>query len=218
MKDDLNNLNLEEFAQKFTETLCANCVKNLMLTGGRTASQLYRILSANPKFINAVKGLQIFFTDERAVSPLSNGSNCKLVVDSFCSSINLNELSINRMHADDSDLERAAQSYEAILPVSLDIILLTLGDDGHIASLFPGSPALLEMSRKVIPVNAPGPYTSRITITPRVISNARNVFVLALGGKKRSIYNEALKNPQNVFDMPARLVLNRTWVFGDLIE
>ena len=57
------------------------------------------------------------------------------------------------------------------------------------------------------------PY-DRLTITPKVIKNANEVFILGLGDSKQLIYTKAISDPENYEDYPARLVLNRNWIFG----
>ena len=89
-----------------------------------------------------------------------------------------------------------------------------MGEDGHIASLFPFSPVLNELSRLVVPVNNPKLSYQRLSITPAVIKGAQNVFVMALGDIKFKIYQEALKDPLNINPIPARLVINRNWIFN----
>lgn len=216
--DYSNSNDLKTFSKKFTEVICENSVNNLMLTGGKTAGQLYNILGSSPKFLSAFRQLKIYFTDERSVSPTSSESNYKLLLDSFSGLINVKELSIYRMQADHPDLDYAARTYEAALPSSIDVLLLTLGDDGHIASLFPYSPALQEQERAIIPVEPNMTSGWRLTITPNVIRNARHIFVLALGKQKKLIYEKALTNVSDFQEIPGRLVLNANWIFGGLDE
>jgi 6-phosphogluconolactonase len=97
----------------------------------------------------------------------------------------------------------------------MDIILLSMGEDGHIASLFPCCPELHEASRKVVLVTDSRLTNRRLTITPPIIEKAHYVFIMALGNQKSAVYKAALSEPSNIDGIPARLVLNRTWIFGD---
>ena len=99
-----------------------------------------------------------------------------------------------------------------MLPESLDIILLSLSLDGHIASLFPQSPSLLETYRTVILIVAPKPPTERLTITPIVIQSAKSTFVFVKGKEKGLVLTQALENPDDVVSLPLRLVLGATFV------
>jgi 6-phosphogluconolactonase len=88
-----------------------------------------------------------------------------------------------------------------------------MGEDGHIASLFSHSPALEETRRRVAIADAAKLPHRRMTVTPSVISSARQVYVLALGKRKREVYEEALRDPADVVSLPARLVLGGQWIF-----
>jgi 6-phosphogluconolactonase len=124
-----------------------------------------------------------------------------------------NGAQIYRMEANSLNLTIAASRYATLLPASIDIILLSMGSDGHIASLFAGSPAVRESRRRVLLVNGPRAPYQRLTLTPPVIKGAQHVFVIALGEEKRTMYEEARRDPSDVDRIPARLVLNRNWVF-----
>ena len=125
------------------------------------------------------------------------------------------KIQIFRMEAEKMNIEAVADSYAALIPQVIDVLLLGVGKDGHIASLFPHSEALDITHRLVVPVMGLVPPFRRLTITPHIIRSAREVFVLALGQQKRSIYEDALRDPADIKSIPARLVLNATWIFGD---
>ena len=99
-----------------------------------------------------------------------------------------------------------------MLPESLDIILLSLSLDGHIASLFPQSPSLLETHRTVILIVAPKPPTERLTITPIVIQSAKSIFVFVKGKEKGLVLAQALENPDDVVSLPLCLALGATFI------
>ena len=99
-----------------------------------------------------------------------------------------------------------------MLPESLDIILLSLGMDGHIASLFPGNSALQQKTGSVVSVVGPKPPPERLTITPHAINPAKSTFLFARGKEKGKVLAEALKNPNDISSLPVRLVLDSTWV------
>lgn len=188
-------------------------VCHVMLTGGRSAERLYKIWSKTEDSLITMPGVQIYFGDERDVAIESVESNYRLVrVQLFPSGIP-SCLRIHRMEADDPDINDAAERYSNLLPEKIDVLLLSVGEDGHIASLFPGAKALKEYNRTVLPVLGPKFPFQRLTITPAVISAARHVFVLALGNEKRRVYDEALQEPIGVDDMPVRMVLSGTWIF-----
>jgi len=188
---------------------------NVMLTGGRSAACLYQAWASRLDESANLNGVHFFFGDERCVPPNHLESNYGNVMANLFPKGVPKGVIINRMVADVVDLESAADSYSELLPDSIDILLLSMGEDGHIASLFPHRTALHETRRRVLPVDGPQPPFKRLTIAPSVIQNAREVVVLALGEQKRLIYEEALRNVTDFDSIPARLVLNRTWIFGD---
>ena len=187
---------------------------NIMLTGGRSAEYFYRAWNAVPDF-QMLRGVNFYFGDERCVPPDDLHSNYGLVMGTLFPRGLPEHAQIFRMEAESKDIEAAADSYAAIIPQVIDVLLLGVGGDGHIASLFPHSEALDITHRLVVPVICPAPPFRRLTITPNIIQSAREVFVLALGQQKRSIYEDALCDPADIKSIPARLVLNATWIFGE---
>ena len=186
---------------------------SIMLTGGRSAEKLYSSWASSSECMSYFAGTNLYFSDERCLLPSDSQSNYGLVMKTlFAKGVPSNTI-LHRIEADSPDLELAANNYSNLLPKSIDLLILSVGEDGHIASLFPHSPALYELKRSVMPVlGLKVPY-SRLTITPLVIQSARNIIVIAEGVEKRKIYEKALQTPKDIDSIPARLVLNRTWVF-----
>jgi 6-phosphogluconolactonase len=86
-------------------------------------------------------------------------------------------------------------------------------EDGHTASLFPGSPALAESSRRVVAVSgAPKPPPERITITPVAIDAARRIIVIASGAAKAEPVQRATQGPWNPQETPAQLARRGVWI------
>lgn len=183
---------------------------SVMLTGGRSAAQLYEAWAALPAF-SKLRNVHFFFGDERCVPPDHPESNYALVLHTLFQLGVPHACTVTRMDAEQANRAAAAAAYEAQLPDKLDVLLLSMGEDGHIASLFPHSPALLETCRGVVPVSGPKPPTERLTITPPMIAQATQVFVMALGPAKATVYKQAQAEPQNFASLPARLVLSATW-------
>jgi 6-phosphogluconolactonase/glucosamine-6-phosphate isomerase/deaminase len=190
---------------------------SLMITGGRGAAKLYDIWRQAGVFRCISKSLDLFLTDERCVPNNRQESNFHLVMDTLFAGELPQDVFLHRMYDEATDAQNKTHSYENLLPDSIDILLLSMGEDGHIASLFPNSPLLSENKRKVLPVIGLKAPIQRLTITPPVIQSAKQVYVLAIGDEKRRKYEEALLDPENISTMPVRLVLDRTWIF-DLDE
>ena len=190
---------------------------NVMLTGGRSAECFYSAWSVLPNF-EKLRSVHFYFGDERCVPPTHSDSNYGLVMRKLFYRGIPEGCSISRMEAEHSDHDVSSMAYEKILPGNIDILLLSVGEDGHIASLFPNGAGLHEVSRQVIPVSGPNPPNNRLTITPLVIARARNVFVFAIGTKKSDVLNRARVAPHEIVDLPARLVLGATWLLDSLPE
>ena len=185
---------------------------SVMLTGGRSAEVLYMTWSELLKS-SQLMNVFFYFGDERCVPWDHIDSNYGLAMRTLFSFEKSQGLQIHRLQADNLDLEASSDLYSNLLPEVIDVLLLSMGEDGHIASLFPNSDALWESERKVVPVVGPKPPFQRLTITPPVIQSAKEIYVLAIGEKKRHKYEEALINPEGISSIPARLVLHGNWFF-----
>lgn len=184
---------------------------NVMLTGGRSAEKLYVDWAKMVQF-RVAKGVRFYFGDERCVPPDHPESNYAMAVRTLFAHGVPEACSVIRMEAEDPDREAAARRYEAALPENIDILLLGVGEDGHIASLFAHSPALLELDRRVVAVSGAKRPHDRLTITPPVIAKAKSIFVLAAGEAKARVFAQAVRAPDDVAALPARLVLRAKWL------
>ncbi|HEY7634864.1 MAG TPA: 6-phosphogluconolactonase [Gemmatimonadales bacterium] len=181
----------------------------LALAGGHTPEPAYREL-ARASSVDW-RRVQVFFGDERSVPPDHADSNYRMVQAALLSRVVIPAGQIHRMEAERADRDAAARDYERVMPPRLDILLLGIGPDGHTASLFPGSPALDERQRLVVPVLGAKPPAERMTITPPVIEAARKVMVLASGGDKAAVVARALEGPLALQAVPAQLARRGTW-------
>lgn len=186
---------------------------NVMLTGGRSAEQLYLEWAELPAFQN-LRDVQFYFGDERCVPPEHPDSNYGLAMRTLFNRGLPRGCAIVRMEADSADLDAAAVYYDRQLPEKLDVLLLSVGEDGHIASLFPHGDALHEIRRRVVPVAARKAPYDRLTVTPRVIAQADHIFVLAIGKAKAAVFRQAQAAQQEIANLPARLVLRGTWLLN----
>jgi len=99
-----------------------------------------------------------------------------------------------------------------LLPKSIEILLLSVGPDSHIASLFPGSNILLEKSRSVVSIVCPKPPLEGLVVTPRVIRSAKSTILFARGKEKRRILAQALESPNDIASLSVRLIHGYTWM------
>lgn len=173
----------------------------LVLTGGRTVQPIYRHLAAGAgsdlRKILAAKTF-FFWGDERWVPPSHPDSNQGLARRLFLDSLAVPDKRVQPVATGLPDPVAGARAYEQSLqdffgtdlspeswPV-FDLILLGLGPDGHVASLFPNSMALAEKRHWVSKVSMPEltPRVARVTLTLPVLNRARLVVVLAAGGER----------------------------------
>ncbi len=196
---------------------------SLVLSGGATPAPLYSLLASAPcRGRIRWPGVHVFWSDERCVPPDHPESNYRLAFDSLLSRVPLSSAQIHRIHGEEG-ADRAAQIYEEDLvrffgdgPLPMfDLVLLGVGEDGHTASLFPGSALLHERERLALPVHLEPPGPDRVTLSLPVLNNAARVLFLAAGPSKAAVVHEILEggNPKGY---PAGLVRSiregETWM------
>ena len=186
----------------------------LALSGGRSPRGLHQRLASPPRVTQVDwSRVRVFFADERAVAPTDPESNFRMARETLIDPAHIPPRNVHRMKGEYPDLEVAVEEYEAHLPEALDVVVLGIGPDGHIASLFPGSPLLAERARRVAAVlDSPKPPPRRLTLTPRALEEARSVLVLAIGADKAEAAARALAETGEVAATPARLVRERDWL------
>ena len=183
---------------------------SVVISGGRTPVGAFRRMAAIFGDWNRVG---IWFADERAVSPNDIESNYRLARDMLIQPARIPPERVHRMAAERPDIDRAAEIYEAGFPSRVDLVMLGIGEDGHVASLFPHAPQLRESTRRIAVVrNSPKPPPLRMTITPRVLAEAGAVLVLASGPDKADAVARALAEQGDIESTPARLVRDRDWL------
>jgi 6-phosphogluconolactonase len=182
------------------------------LSGGTTPLGAYRRLAALDLPWDRVEW---FWVDERAVAPDDERSNFRNVSEALGRAASGRVSRVHRMEADAPDRAAAALRYERSLresfgvasAVAFDALTLGVGDDGHTASLFPGTGAVAIDDRLVAAIDAQPARSleARLTLTAPVIRQARLVVVLARGASKRAVV-EAARAAGDGDDVPARLV------------
>jgi 6-phosphogluconolactonase len=167
---------------------------SLVLSGGRTPRSLYGLLAKDFNEDVEWDKVDFFWGDERYVSPDSDESNYRLAKQFLLEPLKVSPTRVHQMSTVFDDPSEAASSYERHLrqyfesPLpSFDVLLLGMGVDGHVASLFPGSPALVERQRLVVATKAPAPPVSRLSLTFPAINNASTILILVAGNEKHEV-------------------------------
>ena len=183
---------------------------SLALTGGVTAARLYARLSQAHAAVRW-SDVDFFWSDERLVRFDDPASNFRGAYDVWLEAAKVPEAKLHRPDVNAADPDRIADAYEAEvrrclgLGLSLDCVLLSVGKDGHVASLFPGHPATVETTRLVVPVlDSPKPPPRRVTMTLPLINRAGRVHLLAVGRAKAAALRATLEKELDPGRWPAR--------------
>jgi 6-phosphogluconolactonase len=205
--------NLHEWAQDaaaFIRSVSEQAIKShgrfiIALSGGSTPRTLYHVL-ATPEWKARFDWSRIFFLfgDERCTPPDHPESNFRMAYTSLFQPLNIQPDHIFRMKGEYEDPTAAAQEYEETIrrlttnPSSkvplIDLVLLGLGDDGHTASLFPGTAALREQNKIVTVGHAPTGIRSRLTLTLGVLNHAAVVLFLVTGSGKAEMVHRVVES------------------------
>lgn len=185
------------------------------LSGGSTPQAMYRALSSQPHStrINWER-VEFFFGDERCVPPHHQDSNYGLAQADLFTPLQIDHTHIFRIMGEQGSPEEAATTYEHVIRSQFQtaapswprfhLIVLGLGEDGHTASLFPGSAALDEQTRLAVPAISAKGIPQRITLTVPLINHAEAVLVLVSGTGKASPLKQLLEpSPDQPTDLPA---------------
>ena len=217
VSEDKNSLAqaASDLITKIIESILENKSRaKIALCGGSTPKAAYSLLGE--KDINW-KNVDFFLGDERWVDKASKDSNCFLLNNSLFKegnpSLDASFFSVSTVEFPSP--EESAKDYEKILkknldgnPPKFDLILLGLGDDGHTASLFPGSDALF-VRDDLITVGE-GKGHKRITFTSKLLNSTDNVVFLISGSAKQIALKRLLDQSESWERTPAKLVATST--------
>lgn len=192
----------------------------LALTGGSAASLFFPALAkADVDWLRC----DFFWSDERAVPVTDPESNYGLAKRLWLDPAGIPPANVHRLPGELADLDAAATAAEEEVlaclgdPPRLDWLWLGVGEDGHVASLFAGSPLLDERRRYVAAVpDSPKPPARRLTLTLPAIAAARLVVVTALGAAKAGPVAAALGEPDSRLPLALALAAaRRSWLLLD---
>lgn len=175
---------------------------SLSLAGGSTPVKIYQQLIASPVLDSMPwPAMRFYFGDERYVAPEDDQSNYKMAMQAFLKAAPVSEKQIYAIPTYCDVATICADKYDQILtntlgsePV-LDFVLLGMGDDGHTASLFPGTDILQITGQSVAAVYVEKFNSWRISLTYPVLNRAKTVCVLVTGEAKAKVLAEVLSEP-----------------------
>jgi 6-phosphogluconolactonase len=213
---DLSRRAALEFVRLANESVSLSGRFVVALSGGSTPKELYSLF-ASPEFRDQIAWPQVhlFWGDERCVPPNHPESNYRMVLETLLSKVPIPKANVYRMKGEETP-QAAADEYELTLRrffrlsddhlPRFDLILLGLGEDGHTASLFPGSYALHETKRLVTAPYVDRLRSYRLCLTLPGLNQAANVFFLVAGENKAGVLRNVLQGRDGSESLPARLI------------
>jgi 6-phosphogluconolactonase len=220
---DLAQRAAERLTELIEQAVAANGRAFVSLTGGTTPRRLYATL-ADPQQPWSARlpwsQVHLFWGDERHVPPDHPESNYGMAKAALLDHVPIPAEHVHRILAERPDAHDAAAEYERTLGVVsgfsrtflFDIMLLGVGADAHIASIFPGSELLAprarrpSTARRVSAVRTPRGDGWRITLTPDAILDAEAIVLLVAGAHKAAAVRAALHDPLDLMRFPAQLL------------
>lgn len=208
----------ESFVQKFLALFDYSIQEkkefNILLSGGRTPNFIYKFIAENPPESIDWKPIHFFWGDERCVPSDYPDSNFGEANKNFFKWTNI---PMNNIHpiVGESHPYLEADRYSTLVHKhfkvtntipSFDLVVLGLGEDGHVASLFPNQLDIFNSNRLFEVSSHPESGQQRITVTGKIINNAANVFFLVTGKNKSEIVQKIINNFDEAKNLPASLI------------
>ena len=218
----------QEFVQAATAAVSEKGSFSVALSGGSTPEALYSLL-ANETALRAQlpwDKMYFYFGDERSVGPDDADSNFRMANETMLSKVPIKPEQVFRIRGEYKESEKAAQEYDEALRSSFeigkgkiavgkigegqfprfDLVLLGMGNEGHTASLFPGTKALHETKRIAVRNWVGKLYTNRITLTAPAINHAARVIFMVTGADKALALKGVLEGPYEPEQLPAQMI------------
>jgi 6-phosphogluconolactonase len=211
--DELSKKAADIFLQTAVEAVSNNGKFSVALTGGNSPVQLYQLLAQSPyKEQMPWANTFIFWGDERWVPLTDEKSNAKMAFETLLNHVPVPKENIFPMWAE-QEPEEFAKQYEEIIKrhfasdnPQFDLILLGMGDDGHTASLFPGTEVLHEQTKLVQAYYLAPQSMYRITLTAPCINAAKKIVFEVFGDSKTDALYEVQKGEHNPDKYPSQLI------------
>ena len=202
--DELSRAAANEFSRLARQAVATKGRIAVALAGGSTPRSAYAVLAYEDKRANPLpwQRIHIFFGDERHVPPDHAESNYGMVRDALLRHVLIPAENVHRIHGEldapaaadqyEEELRRHFQLQHGQLPL-FDLVMLGMGDDGHIASLFSATSAVVEASRLVTANWVEQLRQYRLTLTFPVLNNACEIMFLVAGSSKARVIDDVFK-------------------------
>lgn len=197
---------------------------HIALSGGQTPKHLFRLLVERGRSFLPWDRIELWWVDERCVAPDHPDSNYGAAYSALIAPLRLDAATVHRMEGE-RDPDAAAADYERALTAALgippvfDLVLLGMGPDGHIASLFPGSDGVRETQRFVVANRVDSPIThgpaTRLTLTYPAINAAKRIRFLVAGADKADTLAAVLAGPDGAYPAQSVAGTDVAWFVDD---
>jgi 6-phosphogluconolactonase len=186
---------------------------SLVLSGGNTPRRLYEILAKSPyREQMPWKNTHVFWGDERCVPAEDERNNAHMARQILLDQVPIPDEQIHPIASTLTPL-KAAENYQDTLKeyfrgnsVAFDLVLLGLGENGHTASLFPGTAVLDEKRYWVSEVYVANLRMWRVTLTAPILNQARKTIFLVSGASKAWVLDQVINGPRQPKQLPAQLI------------
>ena len=199
---------------------------HVAFSGGNSPRPLFQLLATEPfRQLVPWESIQFFWCDERNVPPNDPESNYSTMRELLLRHVRVPATHIHRIPTGDGTAIEAADLYQRALSdlvprlnekPRLDYVLLGVGTNAHIASLFPHRPTLHEEQRLVVADHVDEITAWRVTLTAPVLNNAAHIAFLVTGEEKASVVERVLEGPRDPEVLPAQLIApvsgSVTWI------
>jgi 6-phosphogluconolactonase len=193
-------------------------VYSMALSGGSTPRRLYSLLANEAALREQIpwERIHFFWGDERRVPAGHPDSNYRMAYNALLSKVPIPSTNIHRIHAEEADADEAAADYEIEIRrffaieagqiPQFNCVLLGMGADGHTASLFPATSALVETKRLVVANWVKKFQSHRFTLTLPVFNHAAQILFLVSGEDKADTLQAVLEGNRQPDRYPAQLI------------
>jgi 6-phosphogluconolactonase len=228
--EQLAHAALAMFVEHAREAVGEKDAFRVAISGGHTPIRFFELLGQQEEALGLPwDKIHVFWVDERCVPPEAEASNYGLAAHTFLDKVPIPPANVHRVSGENTDYGMAVSEYQdsirevfGIRPGQMpvfDLIVLGMGADGHIGSLYPNSYALFDTEDLVAIVYMTEGDYSRITLTHPVICAARHLVILVSGSEKAHILQEVLASEPDAVKYPVHtlwpILEKLTWLIDD---